>query len=196
MYCVNAVIVAVIINNCCAEIIRLEDIKFQVNGAPSVSKSYDYIATTQGTVRVNVQEDKKGTELEVTSIKNIARITNATEEKTEANATSENTRTKKSKSENNLTKKLRSADKAVTDKPQFKVNILKESEATSGIPVQKKSEKLIETRRKALNSFNVYVPISEDLNPQFDTEVSLRKGMDTSGLSLIDLKGNILNVLL
>uniref|UniRef100_A0A2A4IU89 Uncharacterized protein n=1 Tax=Heliothis virescens TaxID=7102 RepID=A0A2A4IU89_HELVI len=195
MYSVFALIIFLIIKNSAAAVIHLEDVKLNANGAPTVTQSSD-ISVSSTTESVHV-ETKNTEAKEIGANENSTPITN--------HPVTANKRAKKGPTNgkintqhDSLAVKPEKLNKDEKTKPHFTISILKDptmsyttTTSTTEAPVKKIADNIIETRR--MSGHNVYVPISEDILPKYD-EDTFGKGIVRSGLSLIDLKGNILRI--
>ncbi|PZC73053.1 hypothetical protein B5X24_HaOG210141 [Helicoverpa armigera] len=192
MYSVYAFIILFIIKNSAAAVVHLEAIKLNANGASNVTQSSN-ISVSSTTESVN--EETKTTEVRAIeeNHENPSIKSPVTEE---AKNVPENVKVDKTEHDSSAVKqgKLNKREKKV----QFKISILKDpttssstTTTTTEVPVKKIPENIIETRR--MSGSNIYVPVSDDIRPKYD-EDTFGKGIVRSGLSLIDLKGNILRI--
>lgn len=184
MYSFYAIIIVLIVKNCCgADIIRLDDIKFQVNGAPTVAQANSISATSESVqvLQEPVVEDKKTT----AAVTSEAVTTKKNGDVTELNI-AKTTEVPK----NNKPTRPNKLIIPPTFNPTFKVTVLEDIDSTLST-IKEITDNTIETRRK--EALNVYVPISEDINMR-DYSGGNVKGFERSGLSLLDLNENVLRM--
>lgn len=195
MYGSLALIVIITVISSSASLIRLGDMKFNVNGAPAITNKNNETVTTPGSVK----EDENNTDtttLKVNKINNTV-VTDSPIVLSDVPKIIPAKTIPKEKYQEMLARNSRRQNVEAGHRPQIKVTVIK-SEANPAsvakkavLPPKDISENLIESRRTP--GFNVYVPISEDIFPRYDEDAA-GKGIDRSGLSLIDLNGNLMRI--
>lgn len=200
MYRLYPITVALIIESCNTAVIHSEHVKFNANGNQTVTQRSDFVQTGPGMVKVYILDDKKAkgevtknvtagtSNLSITSNSPIVIKVNKADATKPADVD-----TKKEEEDSANKVNTQSNDKSSHPKLVYMTNN-KELSSKNKEKSSKKKElaaNIIETRR--ISKFNVYVPISEDINPSFD-EDHIGKGVGRRGLSLVDLEGNILRI--
>lgn len=175
MYRLYAIFFVLIIKNCGATEIHLEELNLTANGAPSVTpKNNLSVTTTPKTVKVFILTDDQ-----------FSITTKVEERELNGNATA----VTNSPMVFNIPKavpglgdkKKRPGEVLKRVKPQHKVVHAQTSSQLAVPPVKEISSNAIDSRR--MSKFDVYVPISEDLIKPDNDPLG-------RGLSLIDLNGN------
>ncbi|KAH9636761.1 hypothetical protein HF086_005084 [Spodoptera exigua] len=195
MYGLLALIVIISVKTINPAVIRLDDIKFNVNGAPTVTDKNNETVTTPKSVNEDVNNTDKADLTENRT--NSAIVTDSPIVLSNVPVIVPAKTIPKKKHQEMLLKNRRRQNEEFKHKPHIKVTIIKSETSnataanTTDLVAKNVSENLIESRRTP--GFSVYVPISEDILPRYD-EDSVGKGIERSGLSLIDLKGKNLRI--